>query len=243
MTQDSEGSSVSTTQAKEIRQKRKVKRYLIIAIGALVMALTALVIVYFWDRIEQAGTFGYWGCFFISILGGVTLIPAPSFLVIFTLGHVLDPLRIGAISGIGEAIGGITVYLTGAGGKNIWSWFRSREEPVYQEVSSSFDELTPRPRGFRARYQAFYKWVERQMHRRGSLAIFTSSAVIMGPYYVVGISAGSLRFGLKKFFLLSWAGKTVKGLTVAFAGYLGLQILTDWIQWIQGLTPTIGGLL
>ena len=239
MTEDSTDSQLATSQVSEARPKRKVERYLIIAIGALVMALTVLVIIYFWDRIEDAGKFGYWGGFLVSALGGVTIIPAPSFLVIFTLGHVLDPVRIGALSGIGEAIGGITVYLTGAGGKNILSWFRSREEPVYQEVSSSFEELTPRPRGFRAKYQAFYKWVERQMKRRGSLAIFTSSAVIMGPYYVVGLTAGSLRFGLKKFFLLSWAGKTVKGFTVAFAGYFGLHVLLNWIKWIQSLFPPV----
>ena len=237
MTEDSTDLQLATSQVSEAKPKRKVERYLVIAIGALVMALSVLLIIYFWDQIENAETYGYLGGFLVSILGGVTIIPAPSFLVIFTLGHALDPVRIGALSGIGEAIGGITVYLTGAGGKNIWSWFRSKEQPVYQEVSSSFEELTPRPRGFRAKYQRFYKWIEKQMERRGSVAIFASAAVIMGPYYVVGLAAGSLRIGLKKFFLLSWAGKTAKGVTVAFAGYFGLHILLSWIRWIQSLFP------
>ena len=239
MTEDSTDSQLATSQVGEAKPKRKVERYLIIAIGALVMALSVLLIIYFWDQIESARTYGYLGGFLISILGGVTIIPAPSFLVIFTLGHALDPVRIGALSGIGEAIGGITVYLTGAGGKTIWSWLRTREEPVYQEFSSSFDELTPRPRGFRAKYQRFYKWIEKQMQRRGSLAIFVSSAVIMGPFYVVGLAAGSLRIGLKKFFLVSWAGKTVKGFTVAFAGYFGLHVLLHWIRWIQSFFPAV----
>lgn len=239
MTEDSTTSQSGTNEVSEARPKRRVERYLIIAAGALVMALSVLLIIYFWDRIENAGTYGYLGGFLISILGGVTIIPAPSFLVIFTLGHALDPVRIGALSGIGEAIGGITVYLTGTGGKNIFSWFKSKEEPIYQEVSSSFDELTPRPRGFRAKYQAFYKWVERQMQRRGSLAIFASAAVIMGPYYPIGLAAGSLHIGLKKFFLLSWAGKTVKGFTIAFAGYFGLHILLHWIRWIQSFFPAV----
>ena len=243
MTQDSEGSSSSTAQAKEMRQKRKLERYLVITIIVLVAALVIITIIHFWDKIQHIGAYGYLGAFLVSILGGVNIIPAPSFLVIFTLGHLLDPVRIGALSGIGEAVGGITVYLTGAGGKNIWSWFRSQEEPVYREVSTSFQELTPAPRGIRAKYQAFYNWVGRQMQRRGSLAIFASSAVIMGPYYVVGLAAGSLRIGLGKFFLLSWAGKTVKGFTVAFLGYFGLHVLLNWIQWIKGLTPAVGGLL
>jgi membrane protein YqaA with SNARE-associated domain len=208
--------------------------------------LSILVVIYFWDEIENARRYGYWGAFMISILGGITIVPAPSFFVIFTLGHVLDPLRIGLISGVGEAIGGITVYLTGAGGKNIWSRFYSKEQFVYDEVSSSFQRISPQPKGFRAKYQQFYSWIEKQMKRRGSIAIFASAAVIMGPYYPVGLAAGSLRIGLKKFVLLSWAGKTVKGMTIAYAGYFGLHILRNWIEWLQSLAPTpppIGGIL
>jgi len=243
--QENNGSQLDLARIQELQHRKKVDRYLLIAIAALVTALSILIIIYFWEEIENARRYGYWGALLISVLGGITIVPAPSFLVIFTLGHVLDPVRIGAVSGIGEAIGGITVYLTGAGGKNIWSRFYSREQIVYGEVSSSFQKITPTPRGFRARYQRFYRWVEKQMHRRGSLAIFASSAIIMGPYYPVGLAAGSLRIGLKKFFLLSWAGKTVKGMTVAFAGYFGLQVLTNWIEWMRNLPPTppsIGGL-
>jgi membrane protein YqaA with SNARE-associated domain len=243
--QENASSQLDLVQFQKLQQQKNIDRRLVIVATALLTALSVLVIIYFWEEIENARRYGYWGALFISVLGGITIVPAPSFLVIFTLGHVLDPIRIGAISGIGEAIGGITVYLTGAGGKNIWSRFYSREQFVYDEVSSSFQKITSSPKGFRARYQKFYSWVEKQMQRRGSMAIFASAAIIMGPYYPVGLAAGSLRIGLKKFFLLSWAGKTVKGMTVAFAGYFGLHVITNWIEWFQNLPPappSIGGL-
>jgi len=243
--QDSAERQFDLSEVQRIQQRKKIDKRLVTVATILLSILSVMVIIYFWDEIENARRYGYWGAAFISVLGGITIVPAPSFLVIFTLGHVLDPVRIGAISGIGEAIGGITVYLTGAGGKNIWSRFYSREQFVYDEVSASFRKITPTTRGFRAKYQQFYNWVEKQMQRRGSLAIFASAAVIMGPYYPVGLAAGSLRIGLKKFFLLSWAGKTVKGMAVAFAGYFGLNIITNWIEWFHNLPPSppsIGGL-
>ena len=245
MGQEKDTEQFNLAEVQRIQHRKKIDRRLVLAATILLTALSVMVIIYFWDEIENARRYGYWGALFISVLGGITIVPAPSFLVIFTLGHVLDPLRIGAISGIGEAVGGITVYLTGAGGKNIWSRFYSKDQFVYDEVNASFQRITPQPKGFRAKYQQFYHWVEKQMQRRGSIAIFASAAVIMGPYYPVGLAAGSLRIGLKKFFLLSWAGKTVKGMAVAFAGYFGLQVLTNWIEWFHNLPPappSIGGL-
>ena len=44
-----------------------------------------------------------------------------------------------------------------------------------------------------------------------------------------GLAAGSLRMGLVKFFLISWAGKTVRFLYIAYAGYWGLQFILKWI--------------
>jgi len=40
-----------------------------------------------------------------------------------------------------------------------------------------------------------------------------------------GLAAGSLRMGLLRFFLISWAGKTVRYLYVAVAGYYGLEFI------------------
>lgn len=201
------------------KRGRRWHSYLISAIGVLISLILIALIVIFWDEVQNAGAYGYAGEFVISVLGGITIIPAPSLIVTFTLGHALNPLYIGLLSGFGEAVGGITTYLTGAGVETVWSRLRSREEAL-ESVRFSFW----------SKGEAFYNrlvgWVG---GRGGSWVVFIASAMIISPFYFAGVAAGSLRMGLWRFFLLSWAGKTIRGLIIAFAGYGGLHILLKWI--------------
>jgi len=61
------------------------------------------------------------------------------------------------------------------------------------------------------------------MERKGSLTLFILSAVLNPFFYPAALAAGALRFGIRRYFLICWAGKTIKGLTVAYAGYWGLR--------------------
>jgi uncharacterized membrane protein YdjX (TVP38/TMEM64 family) len=70
----------------------------------------------------------------------------------------------------------------------------------------------------KAAYTRMLGWVE----RRGSLTLFALSAVLNPFFYPAALAAGALRFGIKRYFLICWAGKTIKGITVAAAGYWGL---------------------
>ena len=190
--------------------------------------------VYSWDEmrdVESLATgYGYAGGFLISILGGITVIPVPSLLVIFTLGGMLNPLYVGLVAGLGEAIGGITVYLTGTGGGAIWSKFRARQQASYEQPRPSYDIVTPVQSKIHSRWQTMYDRLACSIGRRGSsLLVFVTSAMVFSPYYFAGLAAGSLHMGLKRFFLLSLAGKTVKGMMVAYAGYWGLRFLLKWI--------------
>ena len=45
----------------------------------------------------------------------------------------------------------------------------------------------------------------------------------------MAITMGMLHFRLWKFFVLCWAGNTVKSLAIAYAGYFGLRSLLHWI--------------
>ena len=45
-----------------------------------------------------------------------------------------------------------------------------------------------------------------------------------------GLAAGSMGMGLIKFFLISWAGKTVRYLYVAAAGYYGLEFVSRLLR-------------
>jgi len=73
-----------------------------------------------------------------------------------------------------------------------------------------------------AKVRAIYSRLSRWMERRGSLVLFIFSSVINPFFYPIAITAGATRFGLKKYILICIVGKTIKGITVAAAGYWGL---------------------
>jgi membrane protein DedA with SNARE-associated domain len=178
-------------------------------LGILAMILTvgvALGVVFYWEFFQSLGAYGYLGAFLIGILGGATYIaPIPMTPVIFALGAVLKPsfapylgpLFIGLAAGVGETVGGLTVYLTGYGG------------------GQALVQLS-------GRIQVLYMRVLRWMERRGSWVIFILSATLNPFFYPAAIAAGAMRYNLKRFILLSVVGKTIKGILVAAAGYWGL---------------------
>jgi len=189
----------------ENRKSSRKREYLISAIGlVLVLALCALVIIY-WDYIQRAGRYGYLGVFIISIVtGGTILIPVPGLLVVFTLGSILEPYIVGALAGLGEAIGSIFIYLTGYGGRS----GVKKLEKIDNRFTVKFED-----------------W----LHRRGSIAVFVMSSIINPLFFPFTAIAGAMRFGLPKFFFVCWAGKTVKGMAVAYLGYYGLGSILHWI--------------
>lgn len=215
-------------EAEQARPKRNWRFYVIGSLSFLLTLLLAVAVVYFWEEIQQAQGYGYAGGFLVSILGGVTVIPVPSLAMTFTLGGVLTPAYVGLISGFGEALGGITIYLTGAGAETIWSRFQTKEQKFERRLGLGED--VSRPVQFWSKGEAFYNRLVKWTGRKGaSWVVFIVAAVPLSPFYFAGLAAGSLRMGLLRFFLVSWAGKTIKGLTIAFAGYGGLYFLLKWI--------------
>ena len=204
--------------------------YLIGSLSFLLTVLLVIAIIYFWEQIQQAKGYGYVGGFLVSILGGVTVIPVPSLLVTFTLGRALNPAYVGLVSGLGEALGGITIYLTGAGAETIWSRLRSKEQTFERRLGLGDDVSRPVQSQFWSKGEAFYnRLVNWTGGRGGSWVVFIVAAMPLSPFYFAGLAAGSLKMGLLRFFLVSWAGKTIKGLIIAFAGFGGLYFLPQWI--------------
>ena len=205
-------------------------RYSIIGAGILLSGLVVAGLVCFWDRIQDAAGYGYAGCFVVTMAAGATIIPAPALPVVFTLGHKLSPVVVGLVAGLGEALGGTTVYLTGAGGGTIWSRLRRKQPVTDAPPKPENDDVPLLPHRIQSQQRAFFDRVATPMQRWGGFwPVFIASALIFSPYYLVGLGAGALGTGLKKFFLVSWAGKTVKGLYVAFAGHWGLYFLLRWL--------------
>ncbi|MFC1988865.1 VTT domain-containing protein [Chloroflexota bacterium] len=212
--------------------KRKGNRrfYLLSSLSFVFTVLLLVATFYFQKEIRDIGGYGYIGVFIVGVLCGISIIPAPTLLIAFTLGAVLNPSYVGLTAGLGAAIGGITVYLTGAGVETVWSRLRAKEQRYESEPGWRYDPVRPVESKFWSKGEILYnrlvKWVG---GKGGTLTLFVTAAMPVSPFYFAGLAAGSLRMGLLKFFLISWAGKSVRYLIVAFAGDLGLRVLLRWI--------------
>ena len=113
----------------EVIKKALSKKGLYISGLALVITLISCVaIVYYWDYIAQLQGYGYLGIFIISLLAtSIMVLPIPHAAVVFTLGGVLNPVLVGAISGLGASIGAMTIYMTGYGGQSL---FRNSDDAI-----------------------------------------------------------------------------------------------------------------
>jgi len=175
--------------------------------GLVLTVGVVLAVIFYWEEIQALGAYGYLGAFLIGVFGGATYIaPVPMLPVIFVLGTVLKPsfapylgpVFVGAAAGLGETVGAVTIYMTGYGGGAALA-------------SSKHGKI-----------RAVYSRLSRWMKRRGSLVLFILSAVVNPFFYPIAITAGATRFGLKKYIIICVVGKTIKGITVAAAGYWGL---------------------
>jgi membrane protein DedA with SNARE-associated domain len=174
-------------------------------IGGIFLAVTitlSLFILQHRHYIEQIAHWGYIGCFFINVLATGTLVmPGFGLVLTFTLGGVLNPAIVGAVAGIGEAIGAVGAYFTGYAGKG---FFRDSKSGLYLRFSNLID-------------------------RHGSKAVFFIACLISPIYYPFAVVMGMLRFGWVRFFLATWAGRTVKNMVLAYLGYLGLKAVLRWL--------------
>ena len=183
----------------EVKRVSKKQAYIVGTIGAIATVFMAVAVVYFWEFVRALEGYGYLGVFLISILGGATIIvPVPMLAVVFALGGVLTPYWVGVAAGLGETAGALIIYMTGHGAGTA--------------LFSSNGKL-----------QSAYLRMMKLMERRGSLTLFLLSAILNPFFYPAALAAGALRFGIRRYFLICWAGKTIKGLTVAYAGYWGLR--------------------
>jgi len=195
--------------SKWAKLQRIIKRreYWIGAAGVVLTVGVVVAVIHYFDDIQALGGYGYLGAFLIGIFGGATYIaPVPMLPVIFILGTVLKPsfapylgpVFVGAAAGLGETIGALTIYMTGyGGGAALASTKHAKVRAIYSRILG---------------------WME----RRGALVLFIFSAVVNPFFYPVALTAGATHYSLKKYILICIVGKTIKGITVAAAGYWGL---------------------
>ncbi|MBN1692990.1 MAG: VTT domain-containing protein [Dehalococcoidales bacterium] len=182
--------------------KRAVRWAFIFGIvGIVVTILMAVGIVVYKEQVQALQNYGYVGAFFISILGGATVIvPVPMLAVVFALGGVMEyPWLVAIAAALGELIGALTIYLTGRGAGHAISKTKHN------------------------RIQKAYEKCLKIIERWGAVALFIITCIVNPFFYPAAFAAGALRIGLKKYIFVVLAGKLVKSFTVVYAGYFGIQ--------------------
>ncbi len=169
--------------------------------SALIIAAVALLVLVvwllrsWWVNIEWRDL-GYPGVFLLSFLGSFSMVlPVPGLISLCASGGFLNPYVAGVFAGVGEAIGELSGYAVGYGGKAV------------------------------VEKHALYQRVRVWMGRRGALIIFLVSLIPNPLVDVVGIAAGATRYPLVRFLGIVLVGKILKGVAIAYACHAGFQLL------------------
>jgi len=169
--------------------------------AALLLAILITLLVYiFRNKLNVLDTFGYFGIFLLSILGNATIIlPIPSILTAYLGGGIFNPFWVGIIAAFGATIGELTGYLAGYGGRTIL-----KNPKKLQKIES---------------------W----MKKYGLWTVFVL-AVIPNPLFdLAGIASGILRIPVRKYFLVTWAGKIIKFLGFSYLGAGSFKLIEKFL--------------
>lgn len=182
--------------------KKSAKWLYIIGIsGIIITILMAVAIVIYKDEVKDLQSYGYFGAFFISLLGGATVIvPVPMLAIVFALGGVMPmPWLVAIAAALGELLGALSIYITGR---------------------SAGHAISSRAHG---KIQKIYDKLLNLIRRRGAIVLFVVTSIVNPFFYPAAFAAGALKFGIKKYIPIVLAGKLVKSFTVVYAGYFGLK--------------------
>ncbi len=164
---------------------------------AITIAVCVAIIRYRGFLSSEIQQYGYLGGFAINVLAGGTVVaPGLNVLVIFTMGGVLNPAIVGVVGGLGEAVGALGGYFVGFSGRGL---FREGDKG---SLYSRFADM---------------------MQRHGTKGVFFMASIVNPVYYPFAVFLGMLRFGLVRFFFLTWGGRTMKNVIIAYVGYFGLR--------------------
>jgi uncharacterized membrane protein YdjX (TVP38/TMEM64 family) len=188
----------------KIKTNSSKAAYILGIFGVVFTILMAVAIIIFKDWVQELRQYGYLGAFFISILGGATIIvPVPMLAVVFALGGAMNGLwqvaMVGFSAALGEYVGALTIYMTGHGAG------KALNTSKYGHVQKAYERML------------FL------MEKRGPIVLFIVASVVNPFFYPAALAAGALRFGLKKYTLIVLAGKIIKCMTIVYAGYYGLK--------------------
>lgn len=162
--------------------------------AALLVAIAVPVLIYvFRDQVRALEQLGYLGAFLTMFIGNATVIlPVPGLIVVFALGHTLNPLLVGLVAGPGAALGELVGYFAGFSGSGV-----IKNTGLYQRVEG---------------------WVKRY----GPAAIAILAAIPNPAFDLAGLVSGALGIRWWQFLLAAGIGKTIQAIAIAYAGSLSI---------------------
>ena len=168
-------------------------------LGALLIVVLIMVgIILLRDRLVEYERYGYLGVFITTLVGSATVVlPVPGLAIVYVGGSIWNPILVGMVAGLGDAMGEATGYLAGYAGQGLLE------------------------------NQTLYLRFENWMQRNGFLAILVLSAIPNPFFDLAGIAAGASGFPGRWFFLAAWIGKTIKDVTFALAGYYSISFFAN----------------
>ena len=185
--------------------KGNLTKAIILLVSILVLALgLSLLLRHFFteEDLKQFAEYGYLGVFLVTLVSSLSvLLPLPGTVVVLAAADIWNPALVALVAGIGGALGEISAYMVGYGGRAFIA-----------------PEQTER-----------YKEAERWMKRRGGFAIFLFALIPFLIFDFVGIAAGVFRYPLKKFLVFTLLGRLPRSFIEVYV-YLTFGVpLLEWI--------------
>ena len=146
--------------------------------------------------------YGLAGYFLASIIANASIffgVPFDAIVVVLGATNAFHTIVLGLIGGFGAAFGELTAYALGFGSIKIAESFR------HQQI-------------------VLLDWVKQQINQKGMLAVFLL-LLIPFPFDLVGIAAGLVKMDIRRFFLATFLGKTVRYSVLAYLAAIGAKLL------------------
>jgi membrane protein YqaA with SNARE-associated domain len=167
--------------------------------------------------LQLAVTYSYVGIFIISLIGAASIVfPLPYTVIVFILAGStnLEPILIAAAAGIGSAIGELTSYLLGMGGR----------------------------KALTKRYQNKMDVLEKVFQRYGSIVIFLFALTPL-PDDLIFIPLGIMRYRIIKAFIPALIGKFAMNTIVAYSGRYSITFVKQLFGVESDATTAIIGIV
>jgi membrane protein DedA with SNARE-associated domain len=153
--------------------------------------------------------FSYIGILVVSIIGTSTLFmpfPFDTIVIFAASGLGLSPILVGVSAGLGAAIGELTGYFVGVGGRFVMG-----------EKKTKFKFIDKMITLFTDRFKKYGIWI---------VPVF---AFLPFPFDLVGILCGMAKFDIKKFFAATLVGRVARCILIAYLGSFVIPFFTQWL--------------